>query len=124
MAHTKVSTRGLARLLAMITFLGAAPVVAIAADLPPACDPSTAAAAYDRQADEYQAAAKELYVAWALAHAASEPDGSARSLAREVARLDEAAKESRARAAESRSGEHFTASRSDCDPKVAVDARG
>jgi len=119
-----VLTKELAQWLAIITLLGLASVASIAADLPRGCDSGAAAAAYDRKADEYEAAADERYRAWAKAHVATEQDGSARDLAEEVARVGAAAEESRARAAESRSREHSAASVDGCGPEGAAAAQG
>ena len=110
-----VSKKRVAQRLTIITLLGVAPVASIAADSPRGCDPDATAAEYDRKADEYEAAADERYRAWARAHVANHQDGSAWDLAQQVARLDAAAEESRARAAESRSREHSTASENGCD---------
>jgi len=115
-----VSTKEVAQWLALITLLGVAPIASIAADSPRGCDPGGTAAAYDRKADEYEAAADERYRAWASAHVATDQDGSVWGLAEEVARLDAAAKESRARAAESRSRGQLTASVDGCGPQEAA----
>ena len=109
-----VSTKEVAQWLALIALLGVAPIASIAADSPQGCDPDGTAAAYDRKADEYEAAADERYLAWAKAHVAAKRDGCAWDLAEEVARLVAAAGESRARAAEARSREHSTASVDGC----------
>src|SRR5882724_12201657 len=118
-----VSTKEAAWWLAIITLLGPGSVTSIAADSPRGCDPGASAAAYDRKADEYEAAADERYSAWAKAHVATEQDGSARDLAEDVARLGAAAEESRARAAESRSREHSTVSVDGCAPERAARAQ-
>ena len=118
------SIKDLAQRLTIITLLGVATVASIAADSPRDCDPGAAAAAYDRKADKYEAAADERYRAWARAHVATEQDGSAWDLAEQVARLNRAAKESRARAAESRSREYFTASGEGCGPDAAAGVQG
>jgi hypothetical protein len=99
-----MKSKELAQLLTVITLLGLAPVAATAADSSPACDPAAVAAQYDRKADEYEAAA-ERYRAWARADDmfATDRYGSGWDLAQQAARLDVAARRSRARAAESRS---------------------
>jgi hypothetical protein len=96
--------------LMLVLISGALAPAAIAAD---ATTPRTCgeqAAAYDRKADEYAAAA-ERYRAWARAEDmfGGSPYESAWELARQADRLDAAARQSRARAAESRSREDSTA---------------
>ena len=87
---------------------------ATAADLARNCDLGAIAAAYDRKADDYEAAA-ERYRGWARAEDIL-PTGRydrGSDLAQQAARLEEAATESRARAAESRS-DSATASGAGC----------
>ena len=119
-----VSIKGLAELLTIITLLGVAPVASIAADSPRGCDPGAAAAEYDRKADEYEAAADERYRAWARARVAADQCGGASDL-EQAARLYAAAKESRVRAAESRSRDDSTGALVDgCSPQAPADVHG
>ena len=67
-----VSTKELAQWLTIITLLGVVPVASLAAESPRGCDPGAAAAAYDRKADEYEAAADERYRAWARGRVAGD----------------------------------------------------
>jgi hypothetical protein len=110
-------------------------LVLISATLAPAAiaaDPATSrtcgeqAAAYDREADHYEAAA-ERYRAWARAEDmfGTGRYESAWDLARHADRLDAAAQKSRARAAESRSREDSTAgSPAGCPGKASAGAKG
>ena len=119
-------TRELAPWLAIITLLGLTSVASIAADSPRGCDPGAATAAYDRKADDYEAAA-ERYRGWARAEEmfATNRYGSGWDLAQRAARLDAAAQESRARAAESRSREGSTGASVDgCGPQAPAGVQG
>jgi len=119
-----VSTKELAQSLTIITLLGVVPVASLAAESPRGCDPGAAAAAYDRKADEYEAAADERYRAWARGRVAGDQCDTASDLD-EAARLYEAAKESRARAAESRKREDSTGALvDDCGPQAPADVHG
>jgi hypothetical protein len=121
-----VSAKGLAELLTIITLLGVAPVASSAADSPRGCDPGAATAEYDRKADDFEAAA-ERYRGWARAEEmfATNRYGSGWDLAQHAARLEAAAQESRARAAESRSREDSTGASVDgCGPQAPAGVQG
>ena len=97
---------------------------AVAADSPNSRTCGDQAAAYERKADEYEAAA-ERYRAWARAQDmfGTSRYQSAWDLARQADRLDAAAQQSRARAAESRVREDSTGA-SSCAGKSPAGAAG
>jgi hypothetical protein len=101
-----MSTRELAQMLTVTTLLVVTSAGVAVAESPRSCDPAAAAAEYDRKADDYEAAA-ERYRAWARADDlfATDRFGSGWDLAQQATRLDTAAQQSRARAAESRRGD-------------------
>ena len=119
-------TKELAKVVSVTTLLVMTCAAVVAAEPSPGCDPGTATAEYDRKAAEYEAAA-ERYRGWAKAENmfATDPYGSGWDLARQAARLDAAAKERRARAAESRSREDSTgASVDSCGPQAPTGVQG
>src|SRR5262249_30803748 len=98
---------------------------ALAADSTKSTTCAELAAAYDRQADEYEATA-ERYRAWARAEDmfANSRYENAWELARRADGLEAAAQQSRARAAESRSRGGSTASSADCRGEAPAGAKG
>src|SRR6266536_1132252 len=108
-----MSIKELAQALTIATLL-VGTSTATAADSPRACGPGAPATEYDRQAHDYEAAAAR-YRAWARAEDifATGRYDSGWDLAQQAARLEAAAKQSRARAAKSRS-DSTTASGAGC----------